>query len=310
MTRLSQILFAAAAISAVPLTAFAQDPVTDPPVDPNAGTGVPPVEGTGGTAPAWSSSAIDRPLTVLKGKLGASADLVIYHVSPPPILGVEQDSSTNELLAVGAGYGITDKLEVGGSYMFSLNEFEIKGILTAYGAFALMHSDKLDIGASADIALNLANEDAMGDSQVQAELHAGAAVRYKITPKMAVFTGTPSRILNQVGLLPAASGPLGQHLTIGISDGTSSSFSLPVGFGFQATPQLFAYVNTNLLNITLSDVPDGADRVSSIADYTPLALGALFSINKNIDAAASIGFYDLQNAGDILTFGIGARYYN
>jgi hypothetical protein len=134
MTRLSQILFAATAIAAVPLTAFAEDPITDPPADPNAGgggdgTAVPPVEGGGGAAAGWSRSVIDRPLTVLKGKLGAAADLYIAHISVT-ILGMTS-SSTSEGLAVGAGYGISDKLEVGGSYAFALNEFEIKGTLTA-----------------------------------------------------------------------------------------------------------------------------------------------------------------------------------
>ena len=319
MTRLSQILFAATAIAAVPLTAFADDPVADPPADPNGGGGdgaaVPPVEGGGpAVAAGWSKSVIDRPLTVLKGKLGASADILIAHTSVT-ILGMTS-SSTNEALSIGAGYGITDKLEVGGAYAFTLNEFEIKGVLTAYGAFQLMHSDKLDIAASADISLNLNQADpasTTGETKVGATVHLGAAVRYKITPKMAVFTGLPwapgpyglGSSLYDLGL------PRAPQLAIGLSDGADQKiFSLPVGFGMQVTPELFAYLNTNLFNLLLSKPPAMGDRFSSIADATPLTLGAFYAVNKNIDAAVSFGFPDLQNAGDLYVISVGARYFN
>ncbi len=316
MTRLSQILFAAAAVSAVPLTAFAEDPLTDPPADPNAGGGgdgaaVPPVDGGADMTAGWPKSAIDRPLTVLKGKLGASADVAIAHASIT-ILGMTT-SSTNEGLVVGAGYGISDKLEVGGSYAFSLNEFEIKGVLTAYGAFALMHKDKLDVAASADLTLDLNHPKAGSTSMetdVGATINAGVAVRYKVAPKFAVFTGTPNRILGAGLLTLAGPGPMGQQLSIGLNEGAAKTFSLPVGFGMQVTPELFAYLNTSLITILLSDPPAMGDRVSSIADITPLTLGGLFSVTKNIDAAASLTFFDLQNAGDLWAITVGARYYN
>lgn len=303
MIRLSQILFAATALTAVPLTALAQD--ADPPADPNAGGGgdgtavAPVADGGSMSGAAWSKSVIDRPLTVLKGKLGAFADLYIAHVSFT-ILGMTS-SATSEGLAVGAAYGISDKLEVGGSYAFSLHDFEIKGTLTAFGAFALMHSDKLDLGASADIALDLNHPDpasTSGGTNVGATIHAGLGIRYKVAPKFAVFTGTPW-----------TPGTLGQHLTLGLNEGAAKTFSLPVGFGMQATPELFAYLNTTLFNLLLSD-PGSGDRFSSIADYTPLTLGGFFAINKNLDAAASLSFLDLQNAGDAYVITLGARYYN
>lgn len=317
MTRLSKVLFAATALVAVPLTALAQD--AEPPGDPTAvppeGAGVPPANGGGAGDAEWSRSVINRPITLRKGKLGASADLAILHVAGITVGTVTSDSVTSEALVVGAGYGISDKLEVGGSYGFSLNEFEIKGVLTAYGSFSLLHNDKLDIGASADIALDFNNTtfNTAGESESNTTLriHAGALVNYKITPKMAVFTGNPGRIMNVLGKEPSGAGPLGQHLSLGLSDGDDvKTFSLPVGFAFQATPELYAFLQTNLFDLTLSDVGDNGDRFSSIADYTPLALGALYSVNKNIDAGASVGFYDLQNPGDILTITVGARYYN
>lgn len=303
MTRLSQVLFASIALAAAPLTAFAQD--AEPPADPAAtpppdGTAVPPTT-DGAVTSAWSRSIIDRPLTVMKGKLGAFADLYVAHVSIT-ILGMTA-SDTSEGLAVGASYGISDKLSVGGSYAFALNEFEIKGNLTAFGAFQIMHSDKLDIGASADLELDLNAADpdsTSGGTTVGATIHAGLGVRYKIIPKLAVFTGSPW-----------APGVLGQHLSLGLTPegNDQKSFSLPVGVGIQATPELFAYLNTNLFSILLSD-PGMGDRVSTIGDITPLTLGAFYSVNKNIDAALTFSFIDLRNAGDAYLFTVGARYYN
>jgi hypothetical protein len=103
---------------------------------------------------------------------------------------------------------------------------------------------------------------------------------------------------------------MGQQLSIGLNEGAAKTFSLPVGFGMQVTPELFAYLNTSLITILLSDPPAMGDRVSSIADITPLTLGGLFSVTKNIDAAASLTFFDLQNAGDLWAITVGARYYN
>lgn len=303
MTRLSQLLFAATAL-ALPLTAYAEDPgASEVPADPTTGGGSAATP-TPESAPDWSRAQIERPLTLRKGKLGALADLYIFHATPEPILGMTQDSVTSEGLAVGAGYGILDKLEAGGSYAFALNEFEIKGIFTAYGAYALVRGAKLDIGVSADLAIDLSKSDA------KEAIHAGAAVRYRITPKMAVFTGTPNKIGTLDSAGPSVGGPLGQHLTLRLNDGDISSFSIPVGFGFQAIPELFAYVNTNLVTFRLSNVPDGQKSVLSIADVSPLSLGALYSVNKNIDAAVSFSFFDLQNAGDTYLVTIGARYYN
>lgn len=302
MARLSKILFAATLIAA-PTTVLADG---DPPADGTAGGGG---DGTAGGAPAggdgtatapatgdagammsaWSKSVIDRPLTVLKGKIGAEADFFIAHASIT-ILGVTA-SATSEGLGVGAGYGVSDKLEVGGSYAFALHDFEIKGPLTLYGAFQLAHSDKLDVAAGADIVIRL------GDTTTET-IEAGLGVRYKVTPKIALFTGSPF-----------APGPVGQHLKIGLQSGAAKTFDIPVGVGLQATPELFAYLSTNIATILLSD-PGSGKRVTSIADFTPLTVGGWFNVNKNIDVGANISFLDVQHAGDFYNITLGARYFN
>src|SRR5690606_16705050 len=93
------------------------------------------------------------------------------------------------------GYGLNDKLSIGGSYGFSIDEFEIKGPLSLYGAYSLVDDGKLTLGASANVVLDFA-----GDS-TDIALNAGVAARYKITPQFAVFSGSPYAV-----------GPLGQQL--------------------------------------------------------------------------------------------------
>lgn len=312
MIRLSKVLIAAAATIAVPVqTALAQDdaPVVEGEAGVEAGASVdatgdataPPVEATveGSVAMGWPGSIIDRPLVLMAGKLAAHADILIARASFSS--GTTSVTSTSELLAVGAAYGVADKITAGASYAFTLNEFEIKGPLTVYGSFGLTDNGKLSVAAGADLVADLGGVDAMGESTVELAIHAGLAVRYKLAPKFAVYSGNPYQ-----------PGPSGQHLTIGLSDGAAKSFALPVGFAAQVTPQLYTYAQTTLATILLSD-PGMGDRVAFIgsdAGGIPLALGGWFNINKNIDAGASLNFPDLNFAGDFFIITVGARYYN
>jgi hypothetical protein len=305
MNRIKLALIAGGALLATP--AFAQDPAPDPTVEAGAGAEVNAggagagmegtVEATGGSTMAWPKEIIDRPLTVLAGKLGAEADLYIAHASVT-IAGMTS-SATSEGLFLGAGYGISDKLEVGGSYAFALNEFEIKGPLTLYGNFNLTNDGKLAVGAGAGLVLDFAGTDVTdGSSQTDVAIEAGLGVRFKLAPKFALFTGNPW-----------APGLLGNHLHLGLSGDESKTFAIPVGFALQATPELFAYVSTNIATILLSD-PGMGDRAVLISDITPLTIGAWFNLNKNLDVGGSLNFFDVQNAGDLWAITVGARYFN
>lgn len=305
MKHVKLALVAGSALLATP--AFAQDTT-----DPNAGA---PVEGevggevtttppegapvdagaTAGPTMAWPKEIIDRPLTVLKGKIGAEADVAIAHASIT-IAGMTA-SDTSEGLLLAAEYGISDKLAVGGSYAFTLNEFEIKGPLTLYGNFNLTNNGKLAVGAGAGLVLDFNGFDAMGESTTNVAIDAGLGVRYKLAPKFAVFTGNPW-----------APGLLGSHLHLGLSGDESKTFDIPVGIAMQATPELFAYVNTTLATILLSD-PGMGDRAVFISDITPLSVGAWYAVNANIDAGATLIFPDLQSAGDFWAITVGARYF-
>lgn len=305
MTRASKFLFAAVATLALPAsTAFAQGDLDgaveegaegDASAEESADSSA-PADGISTTTPApagaWSRSVIDRPVTLPTGKLGAGAQLQIARASLGPL-----GSATATGLGIVGGYGINDKLSVGGSYSFTLDEFEIKGPLSIYGAYTLVDNGKLTIGASADVVFNFNGSDGMGGSSTDTTIHAGLAARYKIAPQLAVFTGSPW-----------TPGPLGQHLSLGLNEGAPKTFSIPVGVGFQATPELFAFANTTLATIMLSD-PGMGDRVSFIGDLIPLTIGAFYSVTPNIDAVVAFDMPDVPSVGDLFAVTVGARYF-
>lgn len=232
-------------------------------------------------------SIIDRAIVLRKDAFAAHGDLLIAHTSVT-IAGMTL-SGTSEALALGAGYGVTDQITAGASYAFTLNEFEIKGPLTAYGVFGLTDNGTLAVSAGADLGVDLAANNALA-------IHAGLAVRYKVAPTVALYTGNPY-----------APGPAGQHLAISLEDGGAKTFSFPVGVAVQATPQLYAFAQTNLATILLSD-PGAGDRVRSFDDSIPLTLGAFFNVNKNIDAGGSFQT-DLHGIADFYVVTLGARYF-
>lgn len=304
MTRISKNLFVAAALLAAPASAFAQD--ADQPADDTAttttteggdGAATAPAtttEDSGGSVSATASTApgsgpiVDRSLTLNASKLAFQADLGIAHASIS-IAGMSA-SNTSEGLLIGAGYGINDKLTVGGTYGFTLNEFEIKGPLTLYGAYNITDNGKLSVAGSADIMVQPTDGDTFFG------IDAGLAVRYKVAPKFAVYTGNPY-----------TPGPSGQHLHLGLSGDESKTFAIPVGVAFQATPQLYLHADTTLATILLSD-PGAGSRVVSYGDTIPFSVGAWFNVNKGLDVGGSFNT-DFKGVGDFWTILLGGRYY-
>ncbi len=301
------VLISAATLLCGIHSAFAQadDPAAPP---PDSTEGMPPPDGTNpppATEPApmgalaWSDAIIDRPLTMPKGKIGIIGDLDVLRFSVT-VAGMTA-SSTSEGLHAGFGYGVDDKLEIGAEYAFSLHDFEIKGPLTLYGGYSLFHKDKLTVGASADLLVDFNGsgtvDPATGavSSSTNLALEAGLGVRYKVTDKIAVFTGSP-----------IAPGPLGQHLHIGLNNSGPISFDVPVGAALQATPQLYAWVQTNIAHFGFSN----DNNAFLFADVIPLEIGGLFAASHQLDVGAFLNLPDLKNAQfDIMVFGIMGRYY-
>lgn len=317
MNRVKLAVLAGGALFATP--ALAQD-TTDPtagateagaemPGDPNAATtgteGAPPTD-TGAPAAgavSWSRSVIDRPYVLGKGKIAAYGGYsIVKFTFTNPLDPTMSSSVTGDGFGVGGAYGITDKITAGAQYGFTPGligdaDSEIKGDLDIFGEFQLVHDGKLSITASADFDLDLCGGiDAMGDCVSSKAIHAGLGARYKLAPQMAVYTGAPY-----------GPGPVGQHLSISLESDGPITFDVPVGFMYQATPELNVHLSTALLNLSISN----SDTVVFGADYIPLSLGGLYSVTPNIDVTGQFVLPDLKEAGfDLLAFMVGARWYN
>lgn len=241
----------------------------------------------------WSRSVIDRPYVMNAGKLGAFAQYAIAKASFDDGMG-GSISATGDGFGVGAGYGINDKLTAGLTYGFTPGligdaDSEIKGDLDIFGEFQIAHDGKLDITASADFELGLAAD------PVSKAIHAGLGARYNLAPKMAVFTGAPY-----------GPGPVGQHLSISLDTDGPITFGVPVGFMFQATPELNLHVMTELTRIAISNA---GDTIFFGADYIPLSVGGLYSVTPNIDLTALFALPDVKEIGfDLYAFAFGVKY--
>jgi hypothetical protein len=290
-------------------TAAAAQPAPDPapaPVASADGTVVVPVEAM---TPGWSEVVIERPLTLPAAKLALYGTLDIAHLKFT-VPGGASTSVTSEALDLGVGYGVNDKLTVGGQYAFSIHDFEIKGPLTLFGAYSLLSKDKLTIGASANLTINFrGGSDATGNSTTTETLQAGLGVRYQVAPKVAIYSGGKPFPLGGgvANEMPMAGNVLGQHLSIGLNSKAPISFDVPVGVGIQASPQAFLWVNTSIAHLGLSN-----DKNAFLfADFIPLNVGLNYAVDKHLDVNAFLTLPDLKEAKfDLLFAGVGVRYYN
>lgn len=222
----------------------------------------------------YPQSMIDRPRVLPKGMLEASADVDIARLSIT-VLGVTA-SSTSVGLGLAARYGLAPKIDALVGYGFSLKDFEIKGDLHAAVQYSLAESAKMGLAARVSTGYSVLGSSFDG-------IGLGVNFQYKVTPKIGITSP-------------------GDQITMGFSDGIKPmSLNLPVGLNFQANEKINAFLLTSIGTIGLS--PSGN---SLISDITPLTLGATFSPSNKMDVGASIGFLDLQHAGDAFIIGIRA----
>lgn len=248
----------------------------------------------GGAAGAWSDELISNTLTMPKSALGVYGTLGLATSSVTivdPTTGMSTtSSSTAENLGIGAGYGISDKLTIGGEYAVPLHDdagtFPNSGALTVYGGYNVMSSGKLSVAAGADLSLAFDSTDFT--------LDAGVTVRYSVAPKFAVFTGNP-----------VAPGILGNQLSIGLYSNAPIVLSIPVGVAFQASPQLYAWADTILASFLFAPASANAFIFS---DFIPIQVGALYRATKDIDVGAALTD-DLKDAGNTFGIALMARYY-
>jgi hypothetical protein len=202
---------------------------------------------------------IMRPMTTPASQLTVGGDLFLGF--DPTTMGLD----------VGAAYGVSEKLEINGGYALSLKEFEAKGDLHVEGAFNIMEGN-LGVAAQATLGYNLLFEglDPLG---------AGARVRFRLNDQMAIVSPGNQLVvtLDPIEVAPGV-------------DFSPIFLQIPVGFAFQASPQIYAFANTNLAVIEISDAESGF----IFADFIPLSLGAFFSPSNTMDVGASLDLGDLK----------------
>ena len=246
-----------------------------------------------GVAPFWSDQLIQNPQTLPKGGLGVAGDFEILKINiPNPDPTMPGLSATAEFLQLGGGYGLTDKITAGFTYAFDVHDDSgtfpnsVKGPLDVYGAFNIMHKDKLSVTAGADFTIDTGNTDSKA-------INAGLSAKYVVSPTLAVFTGNPIPL-----------GPAGQHLSINLGTNGPIDFRVPVGVALQPSPQLFAFVDTTLANFGISN----SNNAFIFSDFIPVDIGALYRAAKDIDVGLTFSD-DLKNAGDFYIIGLTARMY-
>ena len=201
---------------------------------------------------------IMRPMTTPASQITVGGSLGIL-IAPDPI-------GTAMGLALGGSYGVSEKIEVGASYGFSLKEFEAKGNL---GVAANLTAGYSIVGE----AIN--------------PLGLGARVRFRLNDKLAIQSP-------------------GSQLQIALDgDPKPITLGLPVGVAYQASPQIHAFVNTELANLSISN----SSTIIFGADYVPVTVGAFFSPSNTMDFGASIGWFDLVDASDFINISLVGRLH-
>jgi hypothetical protein len=288
----------------------------------DAGTAA-PATGADATSMGWSTEMGSRPYTLVKGGLAVYGDFDFLHLSTSS--GGVSTSATQEQFHLGVGYGINDKLTVGGEFSFPIagdgtDQTQFKGPLRFYGMYGLTHTDKLTVAAEAHFEFNLCGGISItgtsADCASTKAIGAGLDARYVLAPKIALFTGSAfgpgvPGAMGAVNFPGAGGGAVGQHLNISLESSGPITFDVPVGVSMQATPQVLAWLAFDLARLNLANAPMGADTVQVIfsdSQGIPTNIGGFYSVNKNLDVGLTLTD-DLKHAGDLYVLALGARWY-
>ena len=257
---------------------------------------------------AWPAAIIERPYALPGDTLSLYGDFDVVHFSVGS--GANMIAGTGEALHLGGAYGITTKITTGLDYAFPFAGDSVgkqgRGPLVGFGEYDVFHDAALSVTASADFTADFSATDAMANPTVATTLHAGAAVRYRLSPTLCVFTGAPS-----------GPGLVGQQLSVRLESNGPITFTLPVGAGMQVTPRAFAFASTTLAAIAIahspfadSSNPNTTKRAVFVGGDNlgiPLTLGGWFAL-----ATADVGVMiadDLRHPGDLYTVALGLRWY-
>lgn len=213
-----------------------------------------------------------RPLTTPGGQITVGGDLLLLMIPDADLIAG---------LGVGGSYGVDDKIEVGAAYGIGLApEFEAKGALVLSGAYRVMDGN---ISLAPDVQLGYS---LLGEDLTPIEL--GARFRFRVDDKLAINSGG-----SQLNITVAGEGD--KPITL----------DLPVGVSYQVSPQIYAFLNTNIAQISIANSETGVFG----ADFIPLAVGAFFSPSNTLDVGAQIIWGDLKESSDVIAINLGAQLH-
>jgi hypothetical protein len=267
-------------------------------VEPTVGGGAAGATADGAVT-VQATTLIARPYVVGSGKIGLYAAYEIRR-SVRSVMMMDE-TFLDDGFTVGAGYGITPEITAGVQYGFrpgilSDEDSELSGPFALFGMYQLINDGSMNVTLTADFAYDLCGARDMGGDCLGTKAFAfGAAAKVKMTNDLAVFTGGP-----------IGPGPLGQHFRFDLEEDGGSTFDLPAGVMFQATPDLGLYVATNLMRIEITD----GDSAFFGADFIPIVLGGVFQLDPSMLVEAAVALPDAGAGIDAVGFTIGFRYYN
>jgi len=224
-------------------------------------------------------AVIDRPVVLPSGDAGFATNVDVQK----PAMGA--DTTT---MALGGGFGVAERLELGATYRFAFDAFELRGPLTIYGAAQIAHTDHMSLAAGADFVADF------GAMTTTDTLHMGLAWRGDLTSRVAVYTGN---IL--------APNPVGQQLAVGLNSGAPVAFDVPLGIAIQASDRVLLRVDTRLARVGIAH----ARNEVAIEDATPIGLSALVAAARGFDFVALFDDSDARAWGDRWTLGFVLRWY-
>jgi hypothetical protein len=287
MKKASRLLIASLATFGFAGTALAQDTPPDgtgdgttPPdgaaaPDPNA---APTPDPNAAPAPSgkWPRAVIARPLTLPGGVFMIGADVVNFTSS----------FFDPAFIRVLVGYGITDDLELGFAHYAFATSAAGDGSVDANLGYKLARGA---MGGKLEAIARLQAGYSLGASALN-PLGLGVHVQYNVTDKIALITP-------------------GQQIQIGLESPNPIALQIPVGVGFQATPELYVQLDTTIANISIKD----SATTVIFADTTPIAVTATYNAMPALDILAGIALNltppDPLGVGDTFAILVGARYY-
>ena len=218
----------------------------------------------------WPIEIIQRPPTLPAGMLRLQLDASLRFVERGGAMMMESETETDIGLAIGAGYGISNELEIGAAYGFIADEGDLEGQLSLYAEYTFL-SGTLDVAGTGGLVYDLGSENGA--------LLLGAEAQFELGDRFAIYTP-------------------GYQLAIGVfNDGdTPISLALPVGIRLQLSPQIFGFAQTTVATIGIKDSGD-----SSLLDEVSLLVGAFYSVSNKLDLGAALSIPESDDIGFLFT---------